>query len=88
MLRANITGVVVKRVFAPTLDLARRLHPETRHVFVVGGVSPFDRRLQASVRHALRPYEDRVVVTYLTGLTMDGTVRAWPSPATQRGAVR
>ena len=75
-LRANITGVLVNRVFAPTLDLALRLHPDTRHVFVVGGVSPFDRRLQAKVRHELRPYDDRVVITYLTGLTMEGTVQA------------
>ncbi|HSC29649.1 MAG TPA: ATP-binding protein [Vicinamibacterales bacterium] len=75
-LRPNITGVLVKRLFAPTLDLALRLHPETRHVFVVGGVSPFDRRLQASVRHELRPYEDRVIITYLTGLEMEQTVQA------------
>ena len=75
-LRANITGVVVNRTFAPTLDLALRLHPDTRHVFVVGGVSPFDRRLQASVRHELRSYHDRFVITYLTGFTMEGIVQA------------
>ena len=74
-LRANITGVLVKRVFAPTLDLALRLHPQTRHVFVVGGASPFDRRLQASVRRELRPYDGRLVITYLTDLTMERTVQ-------------
>jgi C4-dicarboxylate-specific signal transduction histidine kinase/ABC-type uncharacterized transport system substrate-binding protein len=75
-LRANVTGVLVKRLFAPTLDLALRLRPETRHVFVVGGVSPFDRHLQAMVRRDLGPYEGRVTITYLTGLPMGDILSA------------
>ena len=70
-LRANITGVSVKRRFAPTLDLALKLQPETRNVFVVGGTSGFDRQLQAMARRDLEPYANRVQITYLTELTMD-----------------
>lgn len=71
-LRPNITGVVVKRSYGPTLDIALRLRPETRHVFVVGGTSRFDQRLQAIVRRELKSFESRAAVTYLTGLPMGG----------------
>jgi hypothetical protein len=65
-LRPNITGVVVQRVFGPTLELVLRLQPDTRNVVVVGGSSPFDRQLQAMARRDLRPYEGRIPITYLT----------------------
>ena len=44
----NVTGVVVKRDFAPTLEIALRLQPSTRSVFVVGGASRFDRKFRPS----------------------------------------
>ena len=75
-LRANVTGVLADHVFAPTLDLVLRLHPDTREVFVVGGASPFDRKLQAKARRDLTPYESRLAITYLTGLAMDKMVEA------------
>lgn len=75
-LKPNITGVLVKRMFGPTLDVVLRLQPETRNVVVVGGDSPFDRQLQAMVRRDLRPYESRIPITYLTGLAMGDTLRA------------
>ena len=64
----GVTGVVVKRTFAPTLDLALRLQPETRRVFVVSGASTFDRRLQAIARRELTSFEPRVAITYLAAL--------------------
>jgi C4-dicarboxylate-specific signal transduction histidine kinase/ABC-type uncharacterized transport system substrate-binding protein len=75
-LRPNITGLVVKRVFGPTLDLVLRLQPDTRNVVVVGGNSPFDRQLQAMARRDLGPYEGRIPITYLTGLAMSDIVTA------------
>src|SRR6478736_6410079 len=44
-LPANVTGVLLKREFAPTLELALRLHPGTQDVVVVAGGSDFDHRL-------------------------------------------
>jgi hypothetical protein len=38
----GVTGVLVKREFRPTLDLALRLHPDTRQVFFVAGTSRFN----------------------------------------------
>ena len=70
-LPSNVTGVLVKRTFSRTLDVVLRLQPETRSVFVVGGVSAFDRYLQTFVRRDLQPFEGRVHLEYLFGLSMD-----------------
>jgi signal transduction histidine kinase len=75
-LRANVTGVLVRREFAPTLDVALRLQPSTRNVFVVGGTATFDRYLQTLVRRDLQSFERRVAITYLVGLPMDALVKA------------
>src|SRR5688572_19756075 len=45
-LPARMTGLLVRRVFAPTLEMALRLQPDLRQVFVVAGTSEFDRHLQ------------------------------------------
>ena len=63
--------MLVKRTFSPTLEVALRLQPETRNVFVVGGASTFDRYLETFVRRDLQPFEGRVGITYLFGLPMD-----------------
>jgi signal transduction histidine kinase len=67
----NVTGVLLKRRYAPTLEAALRLQPETRNVFVVGGAAPFDQFLQSLVRRDLQPFEDRVHIEYLFDMTMD-----------------
>ncbi|MGH7390292.1 MAG: sensor histidine kinase [Candidatus Rokuibacteriota bacterium] len=74
--RANVTGVLVKRAFSPTLEVALRLQPDTRHVFVVGGSSTFDRHLLTLVRRDLQAFEDRLGITYLVDLPMDGLLKA------------
>ncbi len=67
-LPANVTGVMVEREFAPTLDMALRIHPDTTRVAFVAGSSEFDVRLVEQAREEFRPYEDRVAFTYLTTL--------------------
>ena len=69
-LRPNITGVLVQRNFAPTLQIALDLQPQTRNVFVVGGTSRFDRQIQAIVKRDLQPFETRVAITWLTALPL------------------
>ena len=69
-LPAHVTGLLVKRVFAPTLDAALGLQPGTRHVAVVGGTSPFDRHLLQQARREMNAFEDRVSFEYLTDLPM------------------
>lgn len=74
-LRDNVTGVLMKRAFAPTLEVALRLQPDVRNVFVVGGASTFDRHLEAFVRRDLQPFESRLAITYLVGLAMDAWLK-------------
>ena len=65
-----------RRVFAPTLDIALRLRPDTREVYVVGGTSEFDRNLQAAARREFEPFERRLSFTYLTDLPMKDLLTA------------
>ncbi len=55
---------------AKTVQAALGLLPETRHLFVVGGQSDYDRRLTALVKMELTSYENKLDVTYLTDLSM------------------
>ena len=73
-LPATVTGVLLRRTFSPTLEVALRLQPDTRHVFVVGGAARFDRYLQTLVRRDLQPFERRIAIEYLFGLTMEDTL--------------
>ena len=62
----HVRGILVKREFAPTLEIALGLHPQTKQVAVVAGTSEFDKRLLDQARNEFRVYEDRVAFTYLT----------------------
>ncbi|MGO9565633.1 MAG: ATP-binding protein [Candidatus Korobacteraceae bacterium] len=55
---------------AKTVDVALRLLPKTRNLFVIGGQSGYDRRLTAIVNAGLVSYENKLNVTYLTDLPM------------------
>ena len=66
----NVTGVAIRRTFAPTLEIALRLKPDTQHVYVVSGTGPFDEQLQVIARRDFARYEKRVAIHYLTTLTM------------------
>jgi hypothetical protein len=69
-LTPNTFGVLIKREFAPTLELALRLHPGTERVVVVSGTSDFDQELLAQAQNDFRPYENRVSFSYLSDLSL------------------
>lgn len=66
----NFTGVLLKREFAPTLELALGLHPGTRRVLLVAGSAEFDRRLVDQARAEFQAARPPVPVEYLIGLPM------------------
>src|SRR5882672_8186433 len=66
----NMYGVLIEREFAPTLELALRLHPATENVVVVSGSSEFDASLLSDAQEEFRPYEKRVSFTYLSELPL------------------
>jgi signal transduction histidine kinase len=68
----NVYGVLIKREFAPTLDLVLRLHPTTEHVVVVAGTSDFDNRLLLQAEKEFRHYlPDRLSFSYLSELSLE-----------------
>jgi signal transduction histidine kinase len=69
-LTPNTFGVLIKREYAPTLELALRLHPKTERVVVVSGTSDFDQELLAQAQNDFRPYENRVSFSYLSDLSL------------------
>ena len=56
---------------AKTVEAALGLLPKTRHLFVVGGQSDYDRLLTALVKTDLVSYESKLDFTYLTDLPMN-----------------
>jgi len=62
----DVTGVLLKREFSPTLELVLSLHPGTDRIVVVAGTSEFDARLLDQAREEFRPFQDRLTLTYLT----------------------
>jgi signal transduction histidine kinase len=66
----HVRGILVKREFAPTLEIALGVQPQTRRVAVVAGTSEFDTRLLDQARNEFRVYEDRLAFTYLTALPL------------------
>jgi len=67
----HVRGVLVKREFAPTLELALKLHPRTQRVVVVAGKSEFDTKLLDEARGEFRAYENRLTFTYLNDQSLD-----------------
>jgi signal transduction histidine kinase len=66
----NGTGILAPPLFDGTVDLAAALQPDLREVFVVTGAGSIDRDYETAVRAALRRFESRLHVTFLSALTM------------------
>ena len=66
----GVTGVWGEISFKPNLELALALHPGTRRVVVIGGVSDFDRYWTARAQEDFRAYESSLEFIYLSGLSV------------------
>src|SRR5204862_6599919 len=69
-LPSHVRAILVKREFAPTLEIALRLHPEAKRITVVAGTSEFDTRLLDLAKNEFRAFEGRLAFSYLTGLPL------------------
>ena len=67
----NSTGVTTGRDLASSIAFALTLQPEVRNVFVVSGADLRDREFETAARAQLRPFELRVAIAYLSGLTTE-----------------
>ncbi|MCP4397913.1 MAG: hypothetical protein GY801_11535, partial [bacterium] len=75
-LRPNITGVTQGIDIVGTVELALKLHPDTRRIAVISGASAIGRELEKIARTVFRRYEEQLDVQYLAGLPMDELL-AW-----------
>lgn len=66
----NLTGVWGEINFKPNLELALALHPGTKRVVLIQGVSETDKNWAARAQEDFRAYESSIEFTYLTGLTI------------------
>ncbi len=64
------TGIVYMQSHRRTLDLALKLHPGTKQVFVISGTANSDKQLEKVARRELQGYESRLGITYLTDLSL------------------
>ena len=55
----------------PTLEMALRLHPDTRQIAVVVGSGPRDRQFADAFREEIHSVPSRIPLTWLTNLSMD-----------------
>jgi signal transduction histidine kinase len=67
---AGATGIHYKNAYRDTVDLALRLQPETKHVFVVSGTPQQDRRYEKAVQEELSHFEKAEII-YLTDLPLN-----------------
>ena len=71
-LEPNITGVFQDgTAYGKTLDLALNLHPDTRHIVVIGGAGFVEQSWLEPARKTFQRYVDRLQFTYLVGLSID-----------------
>lgn len=67
----NYTGVAANPDLRSTVEVALRLQPHTKNIFVISGASAHDRGYVAGARQQLQPLEARVTFYHLEGLPMD-----------------
>jgi len=70
VLPPQVRGILLKREFAPTVEIALRLHPKTERAVVVAGTSDFDTRLLEQAKIDFGFYEERLDFQYLTALPL------------------
>jgi len=69
-LDSRFTGTWLKFEPEKTLEVALRLFPDTRHVFVVGGSSTFDETLISLTKARLSSFNTRAEIHYLAKMEM------------------
>ncbi len=64
----GVVGVPVDFSPMPTIELALRLHPETKRLVLVTGAGPWDRAWEKRLRQETLNLRDRVQLEFLSGL--------------------
>ena len=70
VLPPHVRGILWKREFAPTVEIALSLHPKTERAVIVAGTSDLDTRLLEQAKRDFGFYEKRLDFQYLTTLPL------------------
>lgn len=70
-LSPNMTGIFGTMKMRNTLDIAIKLHPDTRYIAVITGTSVYDLYYEEEARTAFRDYEKHFKFIYLAGLRIE-----------------
>jgi len=70
LLPPHVRGILLKREFAPTVEIALSLHPGTERAVVVAGTSDLDTRILEQAKIDFGFYESRLDFQYLTTLPL------------------
>jgi signal transduction histidine kinase/ABC-type uncharacterized transport system substrate-binding protein len=74
-LDSRFTGTWVKLEPEKTVDLALRLFPDARHIFVLGGSSTFDKAMISLTKSALSSYKTKADIVYLTDMEIGALLK-------------
>jgi signal transduction histidine kinase len=74
-LDSRFTGTWQQLEATKTMEVALHLFPDTKHVFVVGGTSSFDRTVMFFTKDSLRSFAWKPEITYLTDMAMGDLVQ-------------
>ncbi len=78
----DVIGLVNRDDFGGTIELARRLQPNLRHIVVVSGVSPLDLELEGRARQVLPTVAGGAAIEFLSGWSLpELEARAAAEPA-------
>ena len=67
----DVVGAFTTFDILKTAEMARRLQPNARHLYIIGGSSEFDRRWLATARADLEEFSKSYETTYLENLTIE-----------------
>jgi signal transduction histidine kinase len=71
----NVFWVNTEYNFSKTLELARQLQPDARHLVVVAGAGAYDQRWLNDARRELQPYSERYNTKYIVGRAYEDTLK-------------
>jgi len=67
----GITGIVLGSGYKRTLDLALRLHPGTKQVFIISGTLNHDKKYEMLCREELKGLDSGISINYFTDFSVD-----------------
>ena len=76
----GVTGIVTANTYRETVDLALKLHPGTKQLFVISGTLNHDKSRESAARIQLEGFKDKLIITYLTDVSVEELIHQLKDP--------